>query len=152
MKKNITFIFAITILALIGFAFTNDKQENSSVNTATNEGIQFFEGTWEEVLQKAKTEHKIIFLDAYAAWCGPCKIMTKKYFTKANVGTFYNEHFINFKMDMEKNPEGPRLSRKYKLTAYPTLYFVDGDENILHQSIGMLDDKALVKLGEDVLE
>lgn len=152
MKKNITFIFTITFLALIGFAFTNQKEETMLTDVETVEGIQFFEGTWEEALTKAKTENKIIFLDAYAAWCGPCKIMAKKYFTKENVGSFYNDHFINFKMDMEKNSEGPRLARKYKLTAYPTLYFVDGDENILHQSVGMLNDKSLVILGQTVLE
>ena len=48
----------------------------------------------------------MIFLDAYASWCGPCKMLQKNVFTKKAVGDFYNSKFINVKMDMEKG-EGP---------------------------------------------
>ncbi|MFK8044224.1 MAG: thioredoxin family protein [Crocinitomicaceae bacterium] len=142
MKKNITIILSILVLTFLGFAFTNseiDKSEDSA-------GIQFFDGTWEEALVKAKKENKLIFVDAYAVWCGPCKILAKKYFTKENVGKYYNASFINYKMDMEKDKNGPRLSGKWGLRAYPTLYFVNIDESVVHSSVGLIDDKALLKI------
>ena len=75
------------------------------------EGIKFFEGTWEEALTLAKKEHKIIFVDAYTTWCGPCKQMAKDVFTQKEVGDFYNKSFINVKLDMEKG-EGIGFSQK----------------------------------------
>ena len=37
-----------------------------------SQGIQFEIGSWKEVLQKAKQENKLIFVDLYSTWCGPC--------------------------------------------------------------------------------
>jgi len=43
-----------------------------------SEGIQFIKSSsWEQVLQKAKAENKIIFIDCYTTWCAPCKAMEK---------------------------------------------------------------------------
>lgn len=107
-------------------------------------GIEFMKGSWTDALAKAKEEDKLIFLDAYASWCGPCKFMARTTFTEDEVGTFFNEQFINFKMDMEKDPDGPRLSKKYGLEAYPTLYFIDKNEKMVHMSIGALNVKELL--------
>ena len=146
MKKNITNILSVVLLSFVGFAFTYSTEPS----TEEAKGIQFFKGTWEEALVKAKEENKLIFIDAYAVWCGPCKILAKRYFTKENVGTYYNANFINYKMDMEKDKSGPRLARKWALTAYPTLYFVKPDESIVYKSVGLIDDKALIKIAADV--
>lgn len=117
----------------------------------TTAGIAFFHGTWAEALAKSKTEKKLIFLDAYAAWCGPCKTMAKYTFTEKEVGDFFNANFINVKMDMEKDPEGRRLSTKYGLRAYPTLYFINGDEDVVHQALGMQKPAQLIEIGKNAL-
>ena len=65
-------------------------------------GIDFFPGSWNEALELAKKEDKLIFLDAYASWCGPCKSMQKKVFPTDKVGEYFNARFINVKIDMEK--------------------------------------------------
>ncbi len=70
------------------------------------QGIRFAEGSWKELLETAKKEGKLIFVDCYTEWCQPCKQMEQQVFPSKKVGKFYNEHFINVKMDMEKG-EGP---------------------------------------------
>jgi thiol:disulfide interchange protein len=147
MKKNITIILTFVLVAFLGFAFTSEGEETTEEST----GIAFFKGTWEEALVKAKKEKKLIFVDAYASWCGPCKILAKKYFVKENVGEFYNAKFINYKMDMEKDANGPRLARAWRLTAYPTLYFVNTKEAVVHTSVGLINDKALIEIAEEAL-
>ena len=103
-----------------------------SINTSYAEGIEFFHGTWEEALEKSKTQDKPIFVDAYTTWCGPCKRMAKTVFTQEAVGAFYNDNFICMKIDMEK-PEGRKFQQKYPVSAYPTLYYIDGNgETIFH--------------------
>jgi len=110
-------------------------------------GIQFEQAAWSDILTKAKFEKKIIFVDAYTEWCGPCKMMTAKVFSQAKVAEYFNDNFINVKIDMEKG-EGPALSEKYSVIAYPTLLFIDGNGNIVHRAVGYHDTNKFLALGE----
>lgn len=114
------------------------------------EGINFNHGTWEEVVAQAKKEHKIIFVDAYTTWCGPCKRMAKNVFTDKEVGKFFNKYFINYKMDMEKG-EGPKFAQKYQVTSYPTLLFIDFEEAVVNVAKGSRPADQFITLGEETL-
>ncbi|MCG8330967.1 MAG: thioredoxin domain-containing protein [Chitinophagales bacterium] len=113
--------------------------------------INFEQDNWESILNKAKETDKIIFLDAYASWCGPCKRMSKDVFTHAEIAPFYNDNFINAKIDMEKG-EGPELARKYQVRAYPTLLYIDGNGEVVHQALGYHDPKQFYELGKKALD
>ena len=110
------------------------------------QGIRFEQTSWEAILQKASDEGKLIFMDAYAEWCGPCKMMSKDVFPDPGVGAYFNEHFINVKMDMEKG-EGIALAKKYGVAAYPTLLFIDGQGELVHRAVGYHATDALLNLG-----
>lgn len=149
-----------SLLLCVSFGLTTTAKPTvhlAKTNTAlitaddTAEGIQFFEGDWQAALEKAKKEKKLIFMDAYASWCGPCKMMARGTFTKKDVGEFFNANFINVKMDMEKHAEGRRLSNKYQLQAYPTLYFINGDEELVLQEIGYQKPGQLLAIGKKVV-
>jgi thioredoxin-related protein len=113
------------------------------------QGIKFFKGTWEEALAKAKEEEKVIFVDAFAVWCGPCKRMAQQVFPKKKVGDFFNANFINVKMDMERG-EGLSFRKKYPVSAFPTLFFIDGNGKVVHKQKGAQQEDGLIKLGEMV--
>jgi thioredoxin 1 len=98
-------------------------------------GIMFTPGRWKDILKKAKAENKLIFFDAYTSWCGPCKAMQKNVFTRKDVGDYFNQRFINVKIDMEEG-EGPALAEKYPLEGYPTLFFIDGNGRVVKQLLG----------------
>ena len=114
--------------------------------TLLAQGIQFESSAWADILAKAKADQKLVFLDAYTAWCGPCKMMSKQTFTDQEVGKFYNAGFVNAKIDMEKG-EGPDLAARYQVQAYPTLLFVDGDGAIVHRALGYHDAEQFMALG-----
>ncbi|MCL1666689.1 thioredoxin domain-containing protein [Elizabethkingia ursingii] len=111
-------------------------------------GIKFDEGNFSSLLAKAKKENKLIFLDAYASWCGPCKLMAKNIFTLQSVGDYYNSHFVNAKMDMEKG-EGVDLAKKYNVRAYPTYLFINGDGEIVHRVLGYVEEKPFIQFAKD---
>jgi thiol-disulfide isomerase/thioredoxin len=115
------------------------------------QGIKFMNASWEEALLNAKKENKIIFVDAYASWCAPCRMMDAKIFPKKAVGDFYNQHFINVKIDMEKG-EGPALANLYQVKAFPTFLFVDSEGNLLHSSLGYKDASSMLALGKEALD
>jgi thiol-disulfide isomerase/thioredoxin len=97
--------------------------------------VKFFQGTWNELLAEAKKKNKPIWVDFYAVWCGPCKMMAKNTFEDVRVGEFSNANYIAYKIDAEKG-EGPELADKYQVNAYPTIVFLDANGNHIKNSVG----------------
>ena len=116
------------------------------------QGIKFEENpAFSTLLEKAKKEKKLIFIDAFAAWCGPCKMMVKNVFPQKLVGDFYNKNFINVAIDMEKG-EGRTIAQKYAVTSYPTYLFINGNGELVQKDLGYMDEKAFISLGEESLK
>lgn len=122
----------------------------SSAHTISAQGIEFVQGTWEEILGKARQERKLVFVDAFTTWCPPCKAMNRNTFPKPEVGEFFGEHFINYKFDMEKG-EGPAFGSKYGVIAYPTMFFINFNGDVVHKIMGYHGPKELVAEGRAAL-
>ena len=114
------------------------------------QGISFFEGSFDEAKALAAKEGKLIFMDSYAKWCGPCKRMSRDVFTAEEVGEFFNANFINLKMDMETE-EGRLLNKTYKVAVYPTLFILDADGEIILREKGYRDARGLLQVGRKAL-
>lgn len=54
----------------------------SVITAFAQEAIQFQELPFKDLIAKAKKENKIVFIDAFTSWCGPCKMMERNIFTK----------------------------------------------------------------------
>ncbi|MDX2284305.1 MAG: thioredoxin family protein [Bacteroidia bacterium] len=113
---------------------------------AQQPGIRFRTGTWQEALNAARAERKLIFVDAYTEWCGPCKAMVRNTFPNPQVAEYFNAHFINLQLDMEKG-EGPAFAARYQVTAYPTLLFINYRGDVVHQALGYRDPAGLANEG-----
>jgi thioredoxin-related protein len=137
--------FRLFIFFLLPFSVANAQSASSGG------GIQFVHENFKEALDKAQKEKKIIFMDAYTTWCGPCKMMSKNVFPDADVAKLYNTQFINLKMDMEKG-DGIELMKRYEVSAFPTLLFLDGNGQLIHKAVGYLDAKGLIDLGKTALD
>jgi len=115
------------------------------------QGMKFFEGTYEQALVQAKQEGKLIFVDAYAEWCGPCKRMKNYVFPEKKAGDFYNKHFINLAFDMETQV-GKELNQKFNVKAYPTFLFINSDGKILFREVGGKTVELFIQMGEEALK
>ena len=167
MKKIIGLIGvgAIAIFAMSSTCSTegNTTSEANGTKATSNEvsidvaavpggsGIAFKSMTLEKAKKEAMKSGKLIFIDAYTDWCGPCKRMAATSFKDLAVGQLFNANFINLKIEMEKNPEGPGIARKYSVKAYPTLIIIDGTGKVVKQTIGMKSKDQLLALAESVL-
>ena len=80
-----------TRIKLLFFAITLVFNSFLIAQGETTKGIQFFHGTFAEALEKANKEGKLIFMDAYTSWCGPCKRMSASVFPDP-VYQFKNRH------------------------------------------------------------
>jgi len=124
---------------------------------AQSEGIVFFKGTWEEALAESKKSGKPIFLDTYAPWCGPCKLLDKRVFSRPQAGEFFNANFVCVKLDVDsKEIDGKPnpavgVGEKLGVTAYPTLFILNADGTVKKKSVGFLDVDALIEFGKSGL-
>lgn len=99
-------------------------------------------------MQQAKKEGKLLFVDGYAVWCGPCKRLASQVFPTKEAGDYFNTHFINVKMDMEKG-EGLSFRQTYPISAFPTLFFIAPDGQLISSMKGApRDAQALIAIAE----
>jgi len=116
--------------------------------SAQNKSITFEHSSFKEIKEKAIKENKLIFIDAYTTWCGPCKQMARNVFTNDTVAEYYNKNFVNAKIDMEKG-EGIEIAKLYEVRCYPNLLFVDGNGNLVHRIAGSMSPKEFMALAEE---
>jgi thioredoxin-related protein len=125
------------------------KSPSIDFNKDAEQGIQFHKGTWKEALEQAKAENKLIFLDIYAVWCGPCKQMKSNTFSDAKVGEYFNKNFINVALDGEK-AEGYKLANDYAIKGFPSLFFIDYQGNIIKRTSGYHGTNELIQFAKSV--
>jgi len=127
-------------------------------------GVHFEEGlTWQQVKDKAKAEHKYVFVDCFATWCGPCKQMDKNVYPMDSVGDVVNSNFVSVKVQCDTSKDDNESAKawyadaheivsEYKITAYPTFLFFSPEGKIVHQGLGFQKPEAFAKLANEALD
>jgi thioredoxin-related protein len=113
--------------------------------------INFQNLSLEKAKEKAKKENKLIFIDVYADWCRPCKMLDAQVFIDKKLGDFFNEEFICIKYDGDTE-EGGAFMVKHQLTAFPTMLFMSHDEEIIRKVVGFVEAEKLINEGKYALD
>ena len=103
-----------------------------------------------QVLDEAALQNKVVFVDIYADWCLPCKVMDKEVFEDKATADFLKDNFITYKVNGERG-EGPDLNILYKVEGYPTLLFLDSKGRVLERNIGAMGIVAFNVMADRVL-
>jgi tetratricopeptide (TPR) repeat protein len=122
-----------------------------SAAISAQEGIRFVDGSLAAIMSIAKERNKNVFIDTYADWCIPCKRMEQKFKNK-DVGMFFNEHFINYRVNMQNPKRAADLRKKYDVVFLPTMYILDPNGLIKYQVDKELTVSELLNAGQTSLD
>ena len=104
---------------------------------------------WTESLDAAKVtaakEKKIIFVDFWATWCGPCKQMLKTTYQDKQV-VARSKAFVPVLINFDKEPA---LVKKYHIGQIPVVMFLDSRGAVLKRA-EFLDAKGMLKAMDEV--
>ena len=126
-------------LSVLFIAFTSIKGTN----------IDFEQSSWETILEQAQTQQLPIFVEMYADYCMPCKMMEKEVFSDHELAHFFNQNFINYKVNMQTEM-GQKFSIIYDVQQLPTLLFLDYRGNKLEKLLGVKSKEELIALGKRI--
>ncbi|MBD8487756.1 thioredoxin family protein [Echinicola sp. CAU 1574] len=131
--------FSLTLMALILVIFSGYAQD------------PFFQGSWKEVLDEAKEQKKLIFVDLYFEGCMPCEKMAKEVFPHPEVSKLLESDFISFKSDVFKEEDGALLSRKFGATGFPSFVFLNHEGKVLDVASGYLNVNGMVSALKEMM-
>ncbi len=116
--------------------------------------------SFEEAIERSKTEKRKIFVDVYTDWCGWCKVMDKKTFSEPAIAMYLNEKYYAVKFDAEQTEDVEFRDHTFKFISqgkrgyhelaaallqnklsYPTVVFLDEEFNLIQPLPGYREPK-----------
>jgi thiol:disulfide interchange protein len=140
--KLAEFAAAATFLALLCLPATAGAQD-----AAKDHGPIAWKDSLDEAKKIAVKEKKIILMDFWAPWCGPCKQMLKTTYQDKDV-VERSKKFVPLLVNFDKQPD---LVKKYQIGTIPQVFFLDAAGKVLKKTEPKyLDAKALLKIMDEV--
>ena len=98
----------------------------------------------------AKDQNKLLVIDFYTTWCGPCKAFSRAVENNPAFAEAIGEHFIMLKYDAENDTHG--LTRKYHVNAYPTFAILTADMYLVHKTFGYGDQEGYLEFLDEGMQ
>ena len=123
------------VMLIISCGSKSKVVKNRVINNI--EFVSNIDYTLTEVIEMATAQDKKVFVDFYADWCLPCKILDEEVFSQKPVYSYFNKNFINYKVDIEK-ANGANLKLMYGAEELPTLLFLNEKGSVVNRNDGQL--------------
>lgn len=120
--------YGLLLLLLCGSATTQAQLKTDAQFVKVN--------SWQALLDLAKKEHKMIFIDSYFIGCHPCKQMDDEVFPLSDVTRLMKDNFVSVKIDFMVEELGKALQVKYAVTGFPTFLILNEDGQLVSRFSG----------------
>ena len=117
---------------------------------ANSQLVHFEPLSWQQALGKARKENKMLFIEMFTTWCTYCRQMEQTVFPKAEVGSFYNQHFINVRYDAQKW-DGVQIHKSYALPGFPAFLYLDPNGLLVLKTAGFQNKELFIKNADSAI-
>jgi len=112
--------------------------------------VEWFEGSYAKLLQKAKKEQRVVLLNFYTDLCSYCRVLDREAFSDSSVVTALAP-VLCFSVDAE-SPIGRKLNAAFPTEDhYPALIFLDANGKLRDRIIGYLPTRLFLPELERIL-
>jgi len=105
-----------------------------------------FSGNWMNSLEDGKklamATNKLILVDFWATWCGPCRKMDSESWSKNDVSLLMN-NYVSVKLNIDENKA---LAQQYGVKGIPYVFILDATGKILYQQMSYKTKSEVIKL------
>lgn len=112
--------------------------------------VKFHTGAVDELYSNLDNE-KLIFMDLYASWCPPCKMMERDVFSREDVGKFMSENFLSAKYNVDE-AIGKELSRTYSVSSIPTYLIFNPEGELVGRMSGSMPAEKFISAMQEILD
>ncbi len=136
MKSKITIIAALLMSVAIG---------------QLSAQVKFHTGDTAHLYRESRNSEKLIFIDLYASWCPPCKMMDRDVFSREDVGEFMSQNFISAKYSVD-DEIGAQFSKTYNVRSIPTFLIFNAEGELVAQMAGAMPHAEFIKNLNSILQ
>jgi thiol-disulfide isomerase/thioredoxin len=109
------------------------------------ETYAFFQGTYNDLLAKARKENKPFFLYFYTNWCQPCRKINNEAFRDAAVVAFGQKEYLGYALDAESAiSEGRKLAKYYNVYFFPMFIICTPQGKVVERLDGYQTPKEML--------
>jgi len=94
-----------------------------------------------DAISRAQQEHKLVFVDIGAPWCGPCRFLEKSIFPDRKVQEFLDAGYVSTHIEAD-SAEGKRMLQSNGMRGIPALFVFDETGNLRGKMSGAPHDAA----------
>ncbi len=169
-KSGLVFLTSLICFSLLSCSNEKSEKSNASLDNSNNQfelkashekfkvqTIKWY--SFEEGLKKAKLEKKYMFVDFYTDWCMYCKKLDAETYSNEKVYNYINKKFIPIKVNAESQSKisfrGKKLTEQelavmFEVVSYPTMYFLEGEKEVIGQIPSFVDADQLYTIASFV--
>ena len=95
--------------------------------------------SFDEALKVAAQENKLVFIDFYTDWCGPCKMLAPI------IETLATEYEGKIKIGKLNVDDAPNTAQNYGVMSIPTLLYIKNGE-VVNKSVGVVSKATIEEI------
>ena len=148
------FLGLMAVLAVLG-AFSSDQIDPGKQNKEKDAEPKIKWVNVSDLQELSETSPRKVFIDIYATWCGPCKLMDKKTFTDPKIVEYVNENYYAVKLNGEgkkqvnlfgKTMTEAELAHAFRIQGYPSIVFMDEKLQPYQPVAGYIPAQSFIKM------
>ncbi|NLE57386.1 MAG: thioredoxin fold domain-containing protein [Planctomycetes bacterium] len=119
---------------------TNTKQAIAATPTAGTDKAEGWAEGFEAAKARAAEANRLLFVDFYATWCGPCQLLDNSVFPKPEVVDAMAD-WVKVKVDVDRQRQ---IASEFRVYAMPTLIALSPQGKEIDRVMGYLDAAQFV--------